>query len=68
MLTLVFANKDYQDSTFQVSRESAVSITKTATNHLAATARDSFAKANSDIIKRKQWLSTLDNKTFQTTD
>ena len=57
------ANKGYQDGILQISRANAASITKTAVNHLAATARNSFAKANADIIKSKQWLSTLDNKT-----
>lgn len=60
------ANLGYQDGALQVSRANAASITKTAINHLAATARDSFAKANDDIIKSKQWSSTLDNKTSPT--
>ena len=46
-----------------MSRANAASIAKTAVNHLAATARNSFTSANSDIVKGKQWLSTLDNKT-----
>lgn len=57
------ANKGYQDGALQMSRANAASITKTAVNHLAATARTSFAQANDDIVKGKQWLSTLDNKT-----
>nr|VXZ85599.1 Uncharacterised protein [Klebsiella pneumoniae] len=36
---------------------------KTAVGHLASTARQSFAAANDDILKGKQWLSTLDNRT-----
>lgn len=57
------ANKDYRDGALQMSRANAASIAKTAVNHLAATARTSFAQANEDIVKGKQWLSTLDNKT-----
>ena len=57
------ANKDYRDGALQMSRANAASIAKTAVNHLAATARNSFTSANSDIVKGKQWLSTLDNKT-----
>ncbi|WP_448657348.1 hypothetical protein [Enterobacter hormaechei] len=57
------ANKDYRDGALQMSRANAASIAKTAVNHLAATARNSFTSANSDILKGKQWLSTLDNKT-----
>ncbi|WP_449549422.1 phage minor head protein [Lelliottia amnigena] len=57
------ANKDYRDGALQMSRANAASIAKTAVNHLAATARNSFTSANSDVVKGKQWLSTLDNKT-----
>jgi len=60
------ANRGFQDGALQVSRANAASITKTAVNHLAATARTSFADANGDILRGKQWLSTLDNKTTHT--
>ncbi len=57
------ANNGYKDGVLQVSRANAASIAKTAVGHLAATARESFASANDDIMKGKQWLSTLDNRT-----
>jgi hypothetical protein len=57
------ANKGYQDGALQLCRSNAFSITKTAVSHMAATARNSFASANSDILKGKQWLSTLDLRT-----
>lgn len=57
------ANKGYQDGALQLSRANAASIAKTAVGHLAATARNSFADANNDLMKGKQWLSTLDNRT-----
>ena len=57
------ANRGYQDGTLLVSRSNAASIAKTAVGHLAATARSEFSNANDDIIKGKQWLSTLDNHT-----
>ena len=57
------ANKDYRDGALQMSRANAASIAKTAVGHLASTARQSFASANDDILKGKQWLSTLDNRT-----
>lgn len=57
------ANRGYQDGALQMSRTNAGSIAKTAAGHLAATARKSFADANDDILKGKQWLSTLDNRT-----
>ncbi|AUO64097.1 hypothetical protein WM46_04630 [Citrobacter freundii complex sp. CFNIH2] len=57
------ANRGYQDGALQMSRANAASIAKTAVGHLAATARNSFADANNDLMKGKQWLSTLDNRT-----
>lgn len=57
------ANRGYQDGALQMSRTNAGSIAKTAVGHLASTARQSFATANDDILKGKQWLSTLDNRT-----
>ncbi|HEM7934080.1 TPA: hypothetical protein U2L56_000968 [Citrobacter koseri] len=59
------ANRGYQDGALQMSRANAASIAKTAVGHLAATARNSFADANNDLMKGKQWLSTLDNSTTQ---
>jgi len=60
------ASKGYKNGALQLSRTNAASITKTAVNHLAATARTNFAEVNGDILKGKQWLSTLDNKTTPT--
>ncbi|PKE30968.1 hypothetical protein CWS43_09815 [Rahnella sp. AA] len=60
------ATNNYQDGAIQISRANATSITKTAINHIAATARTQFAEHNSDIVDCKQWLSTLDNKTTPT--
>ncbi|BBV61105.1 hypothetical protein STW0522KLE39_27530 [Klebsiella quasipneumoniae] len=57
------ANRGYQDGALQMSRANAGSIAKTAVGHLASTARKSFADANDDLLKGKQWLSTLDNRT-----
>ena len=38
-------------------------VTHTAINFIAADARELTRKANADLIKERQWLSTLDNKT-----
>ncbi len=55
-------SKGFQDGALQMSRANAASIAKTAVGHLAATARESFASANNDLIKGKQWFSfTLSN-------
>ncbi|SXE42912.1 Uncharacterised protein [Klebsiella variicola] len=53
------ANRGYQDGALQMSRTNAGSIAKTAVGHLASTARKSFADANDDILKGKQWLSGI---------
>ncbi len=58
-------SKGFQDGALQMSRANAASIAKTAVGHLAATARESFASANNDLIKGKQWLSTLDKGSFR---
>lgn len=55
--------RNWEDGALQVSRANATSVVKTAINHVAATARQDFAEANGDLIKAKQWDSTLDNKT-----
>lgn len=39
------------------------SVVKTAVNHYSATARELTAKANSDLIEARWWLSTLDTHT-----
>ena len=57
------ANRGYQDGALQLSRSNAASLTKTALGSMAATARDQFSAANDDLIKGKQWLSTLDTRT-----
>ncbi|WP_282748806.1 phage minor head protein [Hafnia paralvei] len=54
---------NFLDSALNVSRANAASIVKTAINHTASVARNKFAEKNSDIIKAKQWSSTLDTKT-----
>lgn len=38
-------------------------VTHTAINFVAADARELTRKANADLIKERNWLSTLDNKT-----
>ncbi|MBD1228662.1 phage minor head protein [Xenorhabdus griffiniae] len=57
------ANQGHKDGALQMSRANATSIAKTAINHLQATAREQFTKANKDIFDCKRWVSTLDNKT-----
>jgi len=54
-----------QDGVINASRRDLAVVTRTAVNHVAATARQEFAQANSDIVKAKQWSSTLDTHTSQ---
>ncbi|MEX3004218.1 hypothetical protein [Serratia fonticola] len=58
--------RSYQDSALQICRSEAISVIKTAVNHLAAVARDEFSLANADVIDCKRWCSTLDNRTSDT--
>lgn len=41
-------------------------VARTATNHVASMARKEVGKANSDIVKGHEWLSTLDRRTSDT--
>ena len=47
----------------KISRRHANAIIRTAVNHVANQARNEIAKANSDLVKSIQWLSTLDGRT-----
>lgn len=57
------ANNGRKDGALELSRSNAATLTKTSMGHTAAVARQKFASNNDDLIKAKQWLSTLDNKT-----
>lgn len=52
-----------EDGAIQASRRDLAAVTRTAVAHVASTSRQKFARANSDIVKGKQWLSTLDTRT-----
>lgn len=54
-----------EDGVINASRRDLAVVTRTAVNHMAASARQEFAQANSDIVKAKQWSSTLDTHTSQ---
>ena len=54
---------DYGDGILQIGRRAAVTITRTALNHTANTARNLTWEQNSDIIDRVQWAATLDSRT-----
>lgn len=58
--------RGYKDGALETSRRNASAIVRTAVSHTAAVARDEFAAQNSDYIKGKKWLSTLDTRTTHT--
>lgn len=52
-----------EDGAIQENRRNLAAVTRTAVAHVASTARQQLATSNSDIVKGKQWLSTLDTRT-----
>lgn len=54
---------NYRDGILEISKRNASSLIRSAVAHTAAISRDEFSKANDDLIKGKQWLSTLDTST-----
>ncbi|VFS60093.1 phage minor head protein [Leminorella grimontii] len=57
--------RGYKDGALEASRRNASAVVRTAVSHTAAVARDEFAAQNSDYIKGKKWLSTLDTRTTE---
>ena len=57
--------RNREDGVINTSRRDLAVVTRTAVNHMAASARQEFAQANSDIVKAKQWSSTLDTHPSQ---
>jgi SPP1 gp7 family putative phage head morphogenesis protein len=53
----------YRDGALEVTRREAQAVVRTALSHTSQFAKDRVTKANEDIIKGLQWLSTLDNRT-----
>lgn len=55
----------YADGLLDIDRRSVETITRTALSHTASFAREKVYKANSDLIKAVQWVSTLDGRTSE---
>ena len=53
----------YRDGVLAMQRRHAEAITRTAVNHTVTRAREQTYKANEDLIKGVQWISTLDDRT-----
>ena len=53
----------FKNGILETNRRGAAAMVQTALNHTANMARNEIYKANSDVIKGVQWVSTLDNRT-----
>lgn len=53
----------YKDGILEISRRGAEATVRTAINHTASVARNETYKANADVVKGVQWVSTLDMRT-----
>jgi SPP1 gp7 family putative phage head morphogenesis protein len=56
-------SNNYKDGRLQGNRNQLQSVVRTTTNHVINTTKDKFYRANDDIIKGYQWVSTLDSRT-----
>lgn len=55
--------QNYKDGVLEISRRSARSIVRTATNHVSNVAAQETWKANERVVKGWQFVSTLDSRT-----
>lgn len=55
----------YKDGVLDVSRRTAGTVIHTATQHVANAARQEVWERNGDLVKKYQWVSTLDRRTTQ---
>lgn len=54
---------NYEDGILSTSRRNAQALARTAVSHVANGAREQVWEQNSDIIRAKRWVSTLDGRT-----
>ena len=57
------ATNNYTDGIFETSRKSAVNMARTLTNSIANNAKETFYRANQDVLEGVEILSTLDGRT-----
>lgn len=56
----------YQDGVLGRNWSDARTVVRTATQHVSSAGRKAMWEANSDVIQKYQWVSTLDGRTSQT--
>lgn len=55
----------WKDGILDISRKNAGTVIHTATQHVANAARMDVWERNADLVKKYQWISTLDRRTTQ---
>lgn len=53
----------YSDGILNISKRQGEALVRTATQHVSSAARAATYEANGDLVKRYQWISTLDDRT-----
>lgn len=53
----------FQDGILEISRRDAEAVTRTAVSHVANRARSEVYNANADIVRKLQYVATLDSRT-----
>ena len=54
---------DFKDGVLAIQRRNAEAVVRTAVSSVANSAREATWKANDDLVKGVQWVSTLDDRT-----
>lgn len=54
---------NYTDGVMQIGRRGAEAMVRTAVSHTTGAAQEALYAANSDVIAKEQWVSTLDTRT-----
>lgn len=55
--------RGYRDGVLSLSRRNAQAMIRTATQHVASSARQNLWENNRDVVEKYQWVSTLDRRT-----
>lgn len=55
--------RNYRDGILAMSRRNSQAMIRTATQHVASSARQNLWELNKDVVEKYQWVSTLDRRT-----